>query len=77
MPKFSANLTMMFNEVDFLERFSKASIAGFKTVEYMFPYDWPKDQLSEALKQNGLKQGLHNLPALRKASLRVRRIDLT
>ncbi len=63
MPKFSANLTMMFNEVDFLERFSKASMAGFKAVEYMFPYDWPKEQLTDALHQNGLKQGLHNLPA--------------
>ena len=63
MPKFSANLTMMFNEVDFLDRFSRASKAGFKAVECMFPYDWPKDQLADALKQNGLKQVLHNLPA--------------
>jgi hydroxypyruvate isomerase len=63
MPKFSANLTMMFNEVDFLDRFSKASKAGFKAVEYMFPYDWPKDQLVEVLNQNSLKQVLHNLPA--------------
>ena len=63
MPKFSANLTMMFNEVDFLERFLKAAKAGFKAVEYMFPYDWQKDQLIDALNQNGLKQVLHNLPA--------------
>jgi hydroxypyruvate isomerase len=63
MPKFSANLSMMFNEVVFLERFSSASKAGFKAVEYMFPYEWPKDQLVEALKRNGLKQVLHNLPA--------------
>ena len=40
MPKFSANLTMMFNEVDFLDRFESASKAGFKAIEYMFPYDW-------------------------------------
>lgn len=63
MPKFSANLTMMFNEVDFLERFSRASRAGFKAVEYMFPYDWPKEHLVDVLNQNGLKQVLHNLPA--------------
>jgi len=63
MPKFSANLTMMFNEVDFLERFSRASKAGFKAVEYMFPYDWPKDQLVDTLNQSGMKQILHNLPA--------------
>lgn len=63
MPKFSANLTMLFNEVEFLDRFSKASKAGFKAVEYLFPYDWPKDQLVDELKRNGLKQVLHNLPA--------------
>ena len=63
MPKFSANLTMLFNEVDFLDRFSRASKAGFKAVEYMFPYDWPKDQLADVLNQNGLRQVLHNLPA--------------
>jgi len=63
MPKFSANLTMMFNEVDFLDRFQSASKAGFKAVEYMFPYDWPKEQLADALVANGLEQVLHNLPA--------------
>jgi hydroxypyruvate isomerase len=63
MPKFCANLTMMFNEVDFLARFERASTAGFKAVEYMFPYDWPKDQLADTLASNGLEQVLHNLPA--------------
>jgi len=63
MPKFSANLTMMFNEVDFLDRFESASKAGFKAVEYMFPYDWSKNQLIDALEANGLRQVLHNLPA--------------
>ena len=63
MPKFSANLTMMFNEVDFLARFERASTAGFKAVEYMFPYDWPKDQLADTLASNELEQVLHNLPA--------------
>jgi hydroxypyruvate isomerase len=63
VPKFSANLTMMFNEVDFLDRFARASKAGFKAVEYMFPYDWPKDQLANELNRYSLEQVLHNLPA--------------
>ena len=63
MPKFSANLTMMFNEVDFFDRFKNASMAGFKAVEYMFPYEWSKSQLVDALETSGLKQVLHNLPA--------------
>jgi len=63
MPKFSANLTMMFNEVDLMGRFSSASKAGFQAVEYMFPYDWPENQLVGALEANGLRQVLHNLPA--------------
>ena len=62
MPKFSANLTMMFNEVDFLERFEQASRAGFKGVEYLFPYEWGKEQLAEELAKHGLEQVLHNLP---------------
>ncbi|MEI7611632.1 MAG: hydroxypyruvate isomerase [Betaproteobacteria bacterium] len=63
MPKFAANLTMLFNEVDFLERFKAASEAGFKGVEYLFPYAYPKEQLREQLDQHGLSQILHNLPA--------------
>ncbi|MEI7429064.1 MAG: hydroxypyruvate isomerase [Betaproteobacteria bacterium] len=63
MPKFAANLTMLFNEVDFLERFKSASQAGFKGVEYLFPYAYPKEQLREKLDQHGLSQVLHNLPA--------------
>jgi hydroxypyruvate isomerase len=61
--KFSANLTMMFNEVDFLGRFERAARAGFKGVEYLFPYGWSKDQLANELSRNGLEQVLHNLPA--------------
>jgi hydroxypyruvate isomerase len=49
MPKFSANLTMLFNEVDFLDRFEKAAKAGFKGVEYLFPYAWGKELLVEKL----------------------------
>ena len=63
MPKFAANLTMLYNEVDFLERFKAASEAGFKGVEFLFPYAYPKEQLREQLDQHGLSQILHNLPA--------------
>nr|PZN06068.1 MAG: hydroxypyruvate isomerase [Pseudomonadota bacterium] len=63
MPKFAANLTMLYNEVDFLDRFAAAAKDGFKGVEYLFPYAYPKEQLAEKLKQHGLTQVLHNLPA--------------
>ena len=63
MPKFNANLTMLFNEVDFLGRFKAAKDAGFKGVEYLFPYPYRKEDLAERLAANGLTQVLHNLPA--------------
>jgi hydroxypyruvate isomerase len=63
MPRFSANLTMQFNEVDFLNRFERAAKAGFKGVEYLFPYGWSKEQLVNELGRHGLQQVLHNLPA--------------
>ena len=63
MPKFAANLTMMYNEVDFLDRFAAAAGAGFKGVEYLFPYDFSRDELAGRLAGNGLEQVLHNLPA--------------
>jgi hydroxypyruvate isomerase len=63
MPKFAANLTMLFNEVDFLARFDAAAKAGFRGVEYLFPYPFPKEALAEQLARNGLTQVLHNLPA--------------
>ena len=63
MPKFCANLTMLFQDVDFLDRFEAASKAGFKGVEYLFPYAYPKEQLAERLKKYKLTQALHNLPA--------------
>jgi hydroxypyruvate isomerase len=63
MPKFAANLTMLFNELDFVERFGAAAKAGFKGVEYLFPYAYPKEQLAEQLDKHGLTQVLHNLPA--------------
>jgi len=63
MPKFAANLTMLFNEVPFLERFAAAKAAGFEAVEYLFPYAYDKNELAGLLKAHGLKQVLHNLPA--------------
>ena len=63
MPKFNANLTMLFNEVPFLDRFQAAAEAGFKGVEYLFPYAFDKDALAERLVKHGLVQVLHNLPA--------------
>lgn len=63
MPKFAANLTMMFNEVPFVDRFSAAAQAGFRGVEYLFPYDFDKDELAGLLKKHNLTQVLHNLPA--------------
>ena len=63
MPKFAANLTMMFTEVDFLDRFAAAAEAGFTAVEYLFPYDYQADRLVEELRRHGLAQVLHNLPS--------------
>ena len=63
MPRFAANLTMLFNEVEFLDRFAAAASAGFKGVEYLFPYAYPKDELAERLRAHDLVQALHNLPS--------------
>ncbi|CAM5784468.1 hydroxypyruvate isomerase [Castellaniella caeni] len=63
MPKFAANLSMLFTEIDFLDRFAAAAKAGFKGVEYLFPYAYAKEELVKRLKDNGLEQVLHNLPA--------------
>lgn len=63
MVQFAANLSMLFNEVDFLDRFAAAAKAGFRGVEYLFPYDFETGELSEKLKANGLKQVLFNTPA--------------
>jgi hydroxypyruvate isomerase len=63
MPKFAANLTMLFTEVPFLERFRSAREAGFSTVEYLFPYDFKVEDLKSQLQNNGLKQILFNLPS--------------
>src|SRR4051794_37782262 len=63
MPKFAANLTMLFNEMPFIDRFAAAKAAGFSGVEYLFPYDFDKALLREQLEAHGLTQVLHNLPA--------------
>ncbi len=62
MPKFAANLSMMFNELPFLDRFDAAAEAGFKAVEYLFPYDFPPEEIARKLEQNGLSQALFNMP---------------
>lgn len=62
MLKFNANLTLLFNEVDFLDRFRAAKDAGFKGVEYLFPYAYRKQDLAERLQANGLTQVMYNLP---------------
>ena len=63
MPKFAANLTMLFTELPFLERFAAADAAGFDAVEFLFPYDFDKRRLAELVKDSGLTLVLHNLPA--------------
>lgn len=63
MPRFAANLSMLFTEVDFLDRFAAAAEAGFTGVEYLFPYDYPAEEIKARLEANGLTQVLFNLPA--------------
>ena len=63
MPKFAANLTMLFTELPFMQRFEAAARAGFEAVEYLFPYAFDKKELAAALRTHGLQQVLHNLPA--------------
>ena len=63
MPKFAANLTMLYNELGFLERFDAAAAAGFRGVEFLFPYAFPATEIAERLARNRLSLVLHNLPA--------------
>ncbi len=60
MPTFAANLSTQFNEVPFLQRFAAAAQAGFDAVEFLFPYDYPAEQLKTLLDDNGLKLVLFN-----------------
>lgn len=62
MPRFAANLTMMFNEWDFLDRFNAAADAGFDAVEFLFPYEHAPDAIAERLQRHRLTQALFNCP---------------
>jgi hydroxypyruvate isomerase len=63
MPKFAANLTMLFTEHPFLDRFEHAAKAGFTAVEFLFPYAFPTAEIQARLRAHGLQLVLHNLPA--------------
>ena len=62
MINFAANLSMMFNESDFMKRFQLASQKGFKGVEYLFPYDYKKEDIKNELEKNNLPIELAILP---------------
>ena len=62
MPRFAANLTLMFNEVPFLERFSAAAEAGFEAVEFLFPYEHPPEEVASRLGAGRLRNVLFNMP---------------
>ena len=62
MPKFAANLSMLFTELPFLDRFDAAAKAGFTAVEFLFPYAHAAGEIKEKLQRNDLKLVLHNLP---------------
>jgi hydroxypyruvate isomerase len=62
MPRFAANLSMLYNEHAFLDRFAAAAADGFRAVEYLFPYAWPAAELAQRLADHGLQQVLFNAP---------------
>ncbi|MBB3644409.1 hydroxypyruvate isomerase [Rhizobium sp. BK619] len=63
MPKFSANLSLLYQDIAFLDRFAAAAKDGFGALEYLGPYTEPKEKVADALKANGLKQALFNVPS--------------
>jgi hydroxypyruvate isomerase len=63
MPIFSANLTLLFGEVPFLERFAAAAACGFRSVEFLFPYGYQPADIRDRLSAAGLSLDLFNLPA--------------
>ena len=63
MPRFAANLSMMFNEVPFLERFKAAAAAGFTAVEFLFPYEFSPEEVESKAKAAGTQIVLFNMPA--------------
>jgi hydroxypyruvate isomerase len=62
VPKFAANLSFIFQEVEFLDRFAAAARCGFKAVEYLSPYDHPPEVIAEQLNRHGVEQALFNMP---------------
>lgn len=62
MPRFAANLSFLFQDLPFLDRFEASAKAGFRAVEFLFPYEFPKAEIAARLKANGLTQALFNLP---------------
>jgi hydroxypyruvate isomerase len=62
MPRFSANISMMFTEHEFLDRFAAARAAGFEAVEFLFPYDFERDRIAASLKRADLAVSVFNLP---------------
>lgn len=62
MPKFAANLSMLFTELDFLDRFAAARQAGFDAVEFLFPYAYEAEQIAQRLLEHRLTLVLHNMP---------------
>lgn len=62
MPKFAANLSMLYNELPFLDRFAAAARAGFKAVEFLFPYEFKAEAIAQRLKEHQLQLVLHNMP---------------
>ena len=63
MPRFAANLTMLYTELPFLDRFAAAAKTGFKAVEFLFPYDFEAETIAARLREHRLLLVLHNLPA--------------
>jgi hydroxypyruvate isomerase len=63
MPRFCANLSMLFTDLPFIERFAAAAKAGFKAVEFLSPYETPVDEVVNSLTKNGLTQALFNVPS--------------
>src|SRR5690348_4913664 len=62
MPSFAANVSLMFNEVPFLDRFARAAQAGFRGVEILFPYEFSPDDIAQQLQSNQLQNVLFNMP---------------
>lgn len=63
MPRFAANLSMLFTEVPFLDRFERAARTGFEAVEFLFPYEFPAEEIRARIDTHRLQIVLHNLPA--------------